>query len=295
MEKPPLIVIAGPTGSGKSALALDLALALGGMIINADASQLYRDLRILSARPSPQEEEQAPHRLYGILEGAEACSAASWASMAKEVIASAHQQGLVPILVGGTGLYLRTLIEGIAPVPPIPESVRAEVRALSLSALSAALLEEDPAMAARLHPHDPQRQARALEVIRATGRSLLFWQQARSGGLSTDVTLDVRLLVPNRAWLADRIDRRFEAMMHAGALEEVRALKAQGLSPGLPVMKALGVPSLMRHLEGDISLGAAAEEAKQQTRAYAKRQLTWFSSGGQARGWLATATRLQLP
>jgi tRNA dimethylallyltransferase len=150
-------------------------------------------------------------------------------------------------------------------------------------------------MAERLHPHDPQRQARALEVIRATGRSLLWWQQAQSGGLGPEVALDTRLLLPDRAWLADRIDRRFEAMIRAGALEEVQALQAQGLPPGLPVMKALGVPPLLRHLEGKMTLEVAVQEAKRQTRAYAKRQLTWFAGGGQARGWLATATRLQLP
>ncbi|WP_448578592.1 tRNA (adenosine(37)-N6)-dimethylallyltransferase MiaA [Thermaurantiacus sp.] len=295
MEKPPLIVIAGPTASGKSALALDLARTLGGVLINADASQLYRDLRILSARPTAAEEAEAPHRLYGILPGEEACSAARWAAMARDEIASAHAAGRIPILVGGTGLYLRTLIEGIAPVPPIPEEIRAEVRALPAAGLRAALLREDPAMAERLHPHDPQRQARALEVIRATGRSLLWWQQAQGDGLSPQVALDARLLLPDRAWLAERIDRRFDSMMAEGALEEARALLALGLPHDRPVMKALGVRPLIAHLHGRLPLAAAVEEAKRQTRAYAKRQLTWFAGGGQSRGWIATATRLQLP
>lgn len=291
--KPPLVVIAGPTASGKSALALERARAQGGVLINADASQLYAPLRILSARPTPAEEAQAPHRLYGTLAGDEACSAARWAAMAKEEIAGAHAGGALPILVGGTGLYLRTLIEGIAPVPPIPEAIRTAIRALPPADVRAALLAEDPAMAARLHPHDPQRNARALEVIRATGRSLGAWQQQVAGGIGDQVTLDAQLLLPDPADLAQRIDARFDAMMAAGALDEVRALVALGLSPDLPVMKALGVRPLVAYLEGRLPLEAALAAAKRQTRAYARRQRTWFASGGAARGWLATATRLQ--
>lgn len=293
MGKPPLLVIAGPTASGKSALALEIARTQGGVLINADASQLYQPLRILSARPTPAEEAEAPHRLFGILSGHQACSAAQWAALARREIALAHAAGRLPILVGGTGLYLRTLIGGIAPVPPIPETIRSAVRALPAPDLRAALEAEDPAMAARLHPQDPQRNARALEVIRATGRSLLEWQRQHSGGIGSDVALDARLLLPDRAALNARIDARFDAMMAAGALDEVRALLALDLPAGSPVLKALGVPPLARHLRGELALAAAVADAKRQTRAYAKRQRTWFASGGQARGWLSTAIRLR--
>ena len=274
MSKPPLVVIAGPTASGKSALALDLAERTGGVIVNADASQVYRDLRVLSARPSPAEEVRAPHHLYGIVDGAMACSAADWAAMARTAIGEAHSAGKIPILVGGTGLYIRTLLEGIAPVPSIPDEVRAEVRALADP--HTALMAEDLTMAARLRPSDRQRSARALEVMRATGRSLDAWQAETVGGIAANVELRSYIVEIDRAALYARCDRRFDLMIAEGALDEVTALVARQLPPELPVMKALGVPPLIRYLAGMLPLHEATAAAKRDTRRYAKRQLTWF-------------------
>ena len=275
-EKPPLAVIAGPTASGKSALALAWAERANGVIINADASQVYADLHILSARPSPADESQAPHRLYGIIDGSEACTAPRWAALAKAEIAAAHAAGQLPILVGGSGLYLRTLLDGIAPVPEIEAEVRDTVRALSAPDLHAALAQEDPAMAARLAPTDTQRLARALEVIRATSRSLADWQQELAGGIGDTVELDARVVEIDRIELHRRCNARFDAMVATGALDEAAALAARDLSPDIPVLKALGVPPLIEHLRGTLSLAEAIEAAKAQTRQYAKRQSTWF-------------------
>lgn len=290
MGKPPLVVIAGPTASGKSALALGLAERANGVVINADASQVYADLRLLSARPSPAEEARAPHRLYGVVDGATACSAADWAAMARAAIAQAHTEGRLPIVVGGTGLYIRTLLDGIAPVPDIPDEVRAQVRALDDP--HAALALADPAMAQRLRPSDRQRSARALEVKRATGRSLADWQAATEGGIGGTVELRAHVVETDRAELYARCDHRFDLMLAEGALDEARALAARGLSPALPVMKALGVPPLLAHLAGDLTIEAAADAAKQDTRRYAKRQLTWFRN--QTPDWrrIAPTTRL---
>lgn len=295
MNKPPLAVIAGPTAGGKSALALTLAKERRGTIINADASQVYADLRILSARPDAAEEAQAPHRLYGAIDGAEPCSAARWAALARTAIDEAWQEGRLPILVGGTGLYLRALIDGLAPVPPIDDEVRATIRNLAPEDARAALEREDPIMAARLHARDRQRNARALEVIRSTGKSLAAWQTNTTGGLLAKVRLETRLVLPQRDILYMRCDARLDAMMAAGALAEVAALRDRKLSPQLPVMKALGVPPLLRHLAGELSLADAVSAAKTDTRRYAKRQLTWFVSGGQAGGWLAVAQRTASP
>ncbi len=281
MSKPPLVVIAGPTASGKSALALELAARRGGIVINADASQVYADLRVLSARPSPQEEAQAPHQLYGVVDGSVACSTAMWAGMAKQAIREAHESGTIPVLVGGTGMYIRTLLEGIAPVPEIAEDVRAEVRALVDP--YPALAVEDPVMAARLRPSDRQRVARALEVKRATGRSLAEWQSGNEGGIADEVDLQAHVVEIDRELLYARCDARFDAMLAQGALDEVAALRERDLQPDLPVMKALGVPSLLRHLAGKVTLDEAAEIAKRDTRRYAKRQLTWFRN--QAADW----------
>lgn len=274
MSKPPLVVIAGPTASGKSALALELATRRGGVVINADASQVYADLRVLSARPSPQEEAQAPHRLYGVVDGSVACSTAMWAGMAKQAIREAHESGTIPVLVGGTGMYIRTLLEGIAPVPQIAADVRAEVRALADP--YPALAVEDPVMAARLRPSDRQRVARALEVKRATGRSLAEWQSGNEGGIADEVELQAHVVEIDRELLYAHCDARFDAMLAQGALDEVAALRERDLQPELPVMKALGVPPLLRHLAGELTLDEAAEIAKRDTRRYAKRQLTWF-------------------
>lgn len=264
-----------------------------GIVINADASQLYRDLPILSARPDPAEEALAPHRLYGVMDGADACSAAEWAALARAAIEDAWTEGRLPILVGGTGLYLRTLIEGIAPVPDIDPAIRAAVRAMAAVDARTALEGEDPAMAARLHPNDSQRNSRALEVVRATGRSLGWWQARTEGGMADRATLLPAVIVPDRQALYARADSRFVAMMERGALPEVEALRARGLSPGLPVMKTLGVRPLLAHLAGEMPLSDAIAAAQLETRQYAKRQFTWFVGGGQARGWLAAAKKIQ--
>jgi tRNA dimethylallyltransferase len=271
-----VIVIAGPTASGKSALAVAVAQALGGTIINADASQLYADLPIISARPTPAEEAVVPHRLYGVLDGDEVASAARWAAMAQAEIAAARNAGRVPILVGGTGMYLRTLIDGIAPVPDIDPGIRDAVRAMAAAEVHAALACEDAEAAARLQPADQQRMRRALEVVRSTGVALAVWQQQREGGLSMPVR-GLVLRVP-RPLLYARCDARFVAMMAAGAVDEVRALLARGLPDDRPVLKAVGVPPLAAYLAGQSTLDAAVAKAQQDTRNYAKRQMTWFAN-----------------
>lgn len=258
-----------------------LALALGergqsAVVINADSAQVYADLRVLSARPAADEMQGVPHRLFGEWDGAEACSAADWSSRAKAVIAEVHGQGGVPILVGGTGLYLRTLLDGIAPVPPIDPAIREAVRALPVPAALAALMTEDPQRAALLAPNDAARIARALEVVRSTGRTLAMWQDERVGGIADLVDLHPLVLLPDRKWLYERCDQRFVRMLGHGALEEVRALLARQLDPALPVMRAIGVPELAALLRGNLSLSEARSIGQQATRNYAKRQYTWF-------------------
>lgn len=268
-------LIAGPTASGKSALALRLADYLPATLINMDASQVYRDLRVLSARPSEAEEAAAPHQLFGYLDGTESCSAARWAADAKAAIAESAAAGRLPILVGGTGLYLRTLLDGIAPVPEIDPQIRADIRALAVRDAYAALSREDPAAAARLSPNDTTRVARALEVVRSTGRPLADWQKDKLGGIGDQIDLMPMILLPPRDWLYARCDARFVQMMDAG-LDEVAALLARGLDPDLPVMRAIGVPELADHLAGRLSRDAALAAAQMATRNYAKRQFTWF-------------------
>lgn len=278
---PPLALIAGPTASGKSELAVRLALRLNAagrhaVVINADSAQVYADLHLLSARPSEAEMRGVPHRLFGAWDGAEACSAADWAERARAEVASAQAGGAVPILVGGTGLYLRTLIDGIAPVPPIDPAIRAAVRALPTTAAHAALQAEDAEAAGRLHPSDSTRIARALEVVRATGRPLAAWQTQRVGGIGHAVSLHSAVLLPPRAALYARCDARFAEMLERGALDEVRALLARHLPADLPVMRAIGVPELAAHLAGALPLAEALAAGQQATRRYAKRQYTWF-------------------
>ena len=278
---PPVALIAGPTASGKSDLAVRLALALAGqgrtgVVINADSAQVYADLAVLSARPSLADMKGIDHRLYGAWDGAEACSAADWADAARSEITALHAQGAVPILVGGTGLYLRTLLDGIAPVPPIDPAVRAEVRALPVEQAHNALLAEDPARAAVLHPADSTRVARALEVVRSTGRPLSDWQSERTGGIARSIALHPLILLPPRPWLYTRCDLRFDAMLAGGALAEVEALLARGLDPALPVMRAIGVPELADHLRGECELATARQRGAQATRNYVKRQMTWL-------------------
>lgn len=278
---PPLALIAGPTASGKSDLAVRLALALEArgrqaVVINADSAQVYADLAVLSARPSDQEMQGVPHRLFGSWDGATACSAADWAQAARAEVAAAHKVGAVPILVGGTGLYLRTLLDGIAPVPPIDPQVRAAVRALPTADAWAALQTEDPDRAARLDANDSTRIARALEVVRSTGRSLVTWQEQRKGGIAGQVNLHAAVLLPDREWLYERCDRRFAYMLEGGALGEVEALLARQLDPDLPIMRAIGVPEISQFLRGEIDREALAQRGAQATRNYAKRQYTWF-------------------
>ncbi len=269
-------LIAGPTASGKSALALALARRTPSVLINADASQVYRDLRVLSARPSPEDEAAAPHQLFGYIDGAESCSAARWAADARAAITAAAAQKQLPILVGGTGLYLRTLLDGIAPVPAIDPEVRATVRALPVAAAYAALTQEDPAAAARLSANDTTRVCRALEVVRSTGKPMADWQQDRVGGIGDQIRLLPCLLLPPRFWLYARCDHRFTDMLESGAEAEVAALLARGLDPALPVMRAIGVPEVAALLRGEISRAAATEQGQMATRRYAKRQFTWF-------------------
>jgi tRNA dimethylallyltransferase len=279
--KPPLALIAGPTASGKSDVAVRLAIRLrelgrDAVVINADSAQVYADLAVLSARPSVEEMQGIEHRLFGEWDGAEACSAADWAARAREVIAEVHARGAVPILVGGTGLYLRTLLDGIAPVPPIDPAVRELVRAMPVAETFAALQVEDPQRAVMLSPADSTRVARALEVVRSTGRSLAAWQADLVGGIGPLVALHPAVLLPPRDWLYHRCDLRFALMLDQGALAEVEALLARRLDPALPVMRAIGVPELSALLAGEISRDEAASRGAQATRNYAKRQFTWF-------------------
>jgi len=275
--RPPLIIIAGPTASGKSALALALAEQTGGVIVNADSAQIYRDLPILSAAPSADERARAEHRLYGVQDGALPCSAADWAAIARREIAELHANGRTPILVGGTGLYLRTLLDGIAPVPAIDPAVRDRVRDAPLEDNRAKLNRLDPAAAARLNPADTSRINRALEVILSTGRTLAEWHQQREGGIASAVELQPLILLPPRKWLYARCDDRFARMVDEGAVGEVEALLARRLNPNLPVMRAIGVAELSAYLLGQAALDAAIGAGQQATRRYAKRQYTWFS------------------
>ena len=275
-KRPPVALIAGPTASGKSALALRLAETTGGAVINADSAQVYRDLPILSAAPSAEDRTRAEHMLYGILDGAEACSAADWAALAKVEIARLHSEDRLPVLVGGTGLYLRTLLDGIAPIPEIDPQIRAEVRAASVAENLAALAPLDPVAAVTLNPGDTTRIARALEVVWSTGKSLSAWQEQREGGIGDAIDLKALILAPPRPWLYQRCDRRFQEMVTNGALAEVEALLASNLNPDLPVMRAIGVAELSSHLRGELNLEEAIAAGTQATRRYAKRQYTWF-------------------
>jgi tRNA dimethylallyltransferase len=280
VSKPGIILIAGPTASGKSALALPLAEQYGGTIINADSMQVYRDLRIITARPTAAEEERAPHRLYGHVDAGENFSVGRWCREAAAALAAARRDASHAIIVGGTGLYFSALTRGLAAVPAIPATVRAEVRERlardGAPALHAELSRRDPAAAARLTPGDRTRVTRALEVVLATGRPLKDWQDDEAPAI-LDISRAAKIfLMPDREELLRRIDARFDAMIAAGALEEVRALAARRLDPELPAMKAHGVPWLIRHLKGEMTLTQAAVEAKRDTRQYTKRQATWF-------------------
>ncbi len=274
------VLIAGPTASGKSALALELAQETGGVIINADSMQVYRDLRVITARPTPEQEALVAHRLYGHVDAAMNFSAGAWVSDAAAALAEARAQDRLPIFVGGSGLYFKALTRGLSAVPPIPADIRNAVRARlereGVEALHAELARRDPAVAERLKPRDRTRIARALEVVEATGRSLRDWHRDGLPPLLPPGTFFALFLDPDRERLYARIDTRFAAMLQVGALQEVERLAARHLDPLLPAMKAHGVPALIRHLKGEITLSEAADIGRADTRHYAKRQFTWF-------------------
>ncbi|MCW5730280.1 MAG: tRNA (adenosine(37)-N6)-dimethylallyltransferase MiaA [Alphaproteobacteria bacterium] len=273
-----IVLVAGPTASGKSALALRLARAFDGVVINADSMQVYRGLPILTAQPDEIARAAAPHRLYGVLDAGEACSVARWRDMALAEIERAGAAGRLAVLVGGTGLYLRALLQGLAELPEIPAGIRDEARRFVAEAGPAAahawLAGKDPETAAGLAPGDRQRLARAIEVLRATSRGLRAWQ--RDARPAPELHAGTILLMPPRAVLRERCDARFRNMVEAGALREVAAIMARGLDPSLPAMKVLGLRELASHLAGDCGLDEAVVRAQAATRRYAKRQTTWF-------------------
>ena len=296
------VLIAGPTASGKSALALEFAQKIGGVIINTDSMQVYRDLKIITARPTPEEEARVPHRLYGHVDAAVNFSAGNWVADAAKMLAEARAQGAMPVFVGGSGLYFKALTRGLSAVPPIPPEIRQGVRARleegGVEALHAELARRDPQSAERLKPRDRTRIARALEVVEATGRSLTDWHRDGMPPLLPSGEFSALFLAPDRDQLYARIDTRFDAMLESGALEEVAALAARNLDPLLPAMKAHGVPVLIRYLKGEITLAEAAAAGRVETRHYAKRQFTWFRhqlpefawvKPEEAAGWLKQA------
>lgn len=296
------VLIAGPTASGKSALALELAQSVGGIVINADSMQVYRDLRVITARPTTDEEARVPHRLYGHVDAAVNFSAGAWVADAAKMLEEAKAEGRLPIFIGGTGLYFKALTAGLSVVPPIPAEIREGVRARlernGVEALHAELARRDPRAAERLNLRDRTRIARALEVVEATGRSLLDWHHEGQPPLLPKDSFRAVFLAPERDELYARIDARFDAMLGAGALTEVEQLAARNLDPLLPAMKAHGVPALIRHLRGELSLEEAATIGRADTRHYAKRQFTWFRhqlpefewvKPAEAKGWLTGA------
>ncbi|WP_419901222.1 tRNA (adenosine(37)-N6)-dimethylallyltransferase MiaA [Kiloniella sp.] len=278
-DKPKVIVITGPTASGKSALGVDAALALGGEIINADSMQIYRELDVLTARPDKEDLAKVPHRLYGTMAGAERCSAEQWRILALEEIENVHRLGKIPILVGGTGLYIRALEKGIANIPDIPAEIRAQAQQLLEKVGGDSFKKElatiDPEMADRLHAGDRQRLIRAWEVITHTGKSLLVWQR-QAQGMVPDFDFIRFAMIPPREELYDNCNKRFKNMLDLGALKEVEDLLDLGLDPSLPIMKALGVPELAEYLAKKVTLDDAISRAQQNTRRYAKRQMTWI-------------------
>jgi tRNA dimethylallyltransferase len=301
IEQP--VLIAGPTASGKSALALELAQNQGGVVINADSMQVYRDLRVLTARPTEVEEATVSHLLYGHVDAAVNFSAGAFVADAAKALAEARAQGRLPIFVGGSGLYFKALTQGLSAVPAIPSEIRERVRARlerdGVEALYCELVRRDPLSAERLKPRDRTRIARALEVVEVTGRSIIDWHREGLPPLLPPGSFHALFLARSRQALYARIDARFDAMLKAGALNEVERLASRTLDPLLPAMKAHGVPPLIRHLKGEITLHEAAEIGRADTRHYAKRQLTWFRHQlpefewviqQAARGWLAART-----
>jgi tRNA dimethylallyltransferase len=279
-SRPKAILIAGPTASGKSAAALLLAERLRGTVINADSMQVYRELRILTARPAAADLARAPHRLYGTIPAAEACSVGRWLEASAGAIGEAEGEGRVPVLTGGTGLYFKALVEGLAPVPDIPPEIRKYWRDLAATMgaenLHRELAVRDPAMAARLNPTDKQRLVRALEVIDATSVSLAEWQGAGAAPVLSPESVLRLVIAPEREALYAAIDARFDGMIESGAIEEVRTLLALGLDPGLPAMRAHGVREFANYLSGQTGRAEAIAKAKTENRRYAKRQMTWL-------------------
>ncbi|MDR3463499.1 MAG: tRNA (adenosine(37)-N6)-dimethylallyltransferase MiaA [Beijerinckiaceae bacterium] len=279
MNRPDAILIAGPTASGKSALAIRLAQRLGGLVINTDSMQVYRDLRVITARPSVEEEASAPHALFGTEDGAENFSTGRWLIAARREYERAQAVDLIPIFVGGTGLYFKALTQGLSDIPTVPEEVRARTRheaeGQTPEQLHALLSSLDPLTASRLRPSDPQRILRALEVYAATGESLATFQSSRSAALLDPARCVAVFLTLDRPALRERIDLRFEQMMRDGALSEIERLSARQLDPLLPVMRAHGVPPLLRHIRADYPLAEAVAEGKADTRRYIKRQETF--------------------
>jgi tRNA dimethylallyltransferase len=276
----PVLVVAGPTASGKSALALDLAAAFDGVIINADSMQVYKELRVLSARPDDAETARAPHRLYGVLSGAEACSAGKWREMALAEIAQCHAQGKLPIVTGGTGMYLNALLKGIAPIPDIDPALRdqitAELETDGHAALFESLRADDPQTAASLDPSNTQRLIRAVEVLRGTGHGMAYWHGEAMLTPPPGMRFCNFCYMPPREILYARCDARFDIMLEQGAIKEVEDLLAANLPASAPVMKAVGVREIAAFLAGDISQDEARTRAQRETRRYAKRQMTWF-------------------
>ena len=299
------VLIAGPTASGKSALGIKLAQGLDGVVINADSMQVYRNLRIITARPTPEEEAEAPHRLYGHVDAAVNFSVGRYVADANRVLQDI--QGLkLPIFVGGTGLYFKALTEGLSDMPPVPEEVREQVRreseGLETPELHRLLSQRDPETARTLRPSDRLRVQRALEIFAATGRPLVSFHGARQPGPLADVPVVKLFLAPARDELRRRIDARFLTMMDKGALDEVRALGERNLDPMLPAMRAHGVPGLLAHLRGEIPLDEAIARGQGDTRRYAKRQFTWFRHQlpdwqwvEPDRGFEATMARINAP
>jgi tRNA dimethylallyltransferase len=275
------VLICGPTASGKSALALELAREFGGVVINADSMQVYAELRVITNRPTPEEEATAPHRLYGFRPAREPYSAALCLADVKRELAEAKAQGLLPLIVGGTGLYFKALTEGLSEIPEIPDEIRARWRLAAQEqppqALHAELARRDPLTAARLRPSDPQRIVRALEVLEATGRPLAEWQATRQPPLLPLSQAFPLVVDVERAELYRRCDLRFDAMIAGGAVEEARAIDALGLDPALPATRAVGLPPLIAYARGEIAFDEASERAKTATRNYAKRQKTWIN------------------
>jgi len=269
-------LVVGPTASGKSALALDIAKKQPSVIINADSAQVYSDLRILSARPTEAEMEGIEHQLFGYIDGSEACSAARWADDAKAAIAAAHARNILPILVGGTGLYVRILLEGIAPIPEIDPEIRQKIRKMETLEASLLLQKLDPVSAEKLNTADTNRIQRALEVVLSSGKPLGHWQQQKVGGIGGSIRLHPLVLLPPREWLYRRCDLRLQEMIERGAKQEVAQLLERNLPENLPVMRAIGVAEIGDWLAGDIGKAVAIERAQTATRQYAKRQYTWF-------------------